>query len=394
MELPNPIMLKDPKPVARNESLKRRRFRASTSTRRRLWKENSQLSALLWNLAHKKIAEAEVLQNQPQRIKERVSLLRSAHANLKECIALLNGVLEENENYYIALLRSAFYLRDINPKDAVPRFKKLLNHPESKNIRADLELALARLYLTLGSPESALQILKHGGSSKSGEEERLYLSAAAKYRTGKIEAALTFLEKAAQLDRFSNDLKEKTKKVMPLLWALAEDPASAATAWSSFSWFQPHFKKAAQETRTLLEELGRKNRAEIFAAKTRIERGPPPGPTKKSPGECFSNLEKSGRFCWLRYGMGAERFFASLKSLKLKLHASTGSGADGHCGLSLVTPPPRPPPHTVSVSLAQTAECLCEKINSCVKYLNLPEGCSAPAIPEIEITIDGLIQVE
>ncbi len=361
---------------------------------RRSWKENSQLAALLWKSAHKKMAAADELKDNPEKMVERVSLMRSAHAHLKECIALLNGVLEENENYFVALLRSAFYLRDLSPKDAIPRFKKLLKHPNSKKIRSDLEAAFARLYLTLGAPESALRILKESESSESKEGISLYLSAVAYYRLGDVETALAFLEKAAQLDRFSEELKEKTRKVIPFLWALAKNPASAATPWSSFSWFQPYFEKAAQDGLVILQELGRNECALTFAAKTGIESGKPPEQTKESPGECFSNLEIPGRLCWLRYGMGAERFFASLKSLKLKLHASTGFGSADHCGLSLVTPPPRPPPHTVSMSLAQTAECLCEKINDCLESLNLPEGCTIPAIPEVEITIEGLIQVE
>ena len=406
ISLPMPSPLQDPNPVPTRTTLKMQRRRAARSTGESRWKANTQLAALLWSLAHQKIAQADNLSEKPRHIKKKIRLQRGAHAHLQECIALLEGVISEKKGYYLALLRLAYYLRNLKHDKATDRFQELLAHPGSKDVRGRLRLALGRIYLEQGALEPALRVLKEGGFSGKDVGVGNYLLATAHYRLGRPAKALSVLETAAEQESISQDLKEKIIGFLAVLWAVSSHPSSHYSDWVSISWVKPHARMVAQDTLRLLKEMGRGDIAVAFGKKASISIQGVTRDAKQeigSPGDCLQRLGKRGRLCWLRCGAEAERFLPSNLSWKFRLHLYAG-GEDvqdahyerdeskkqeqGHCGLALRTPPPGPLPVSVSASLSRVSECLCKTLRSCLNSIPRPAKCTSRRISKVDIVLN------
>ena len=263
---------RDPYPVPRM-SLKRHRqlsHRSRGVTRQLVL---SHLAARLWRLANLKIdsvrrlAEAALAAGRPRPRERMAALQRQVSAHLRECVVLLEGVLETRLPPELARVRLAHYLRGLKPTASAALFEKLLSQKQPPALRQSYGLDLAQLWITMGRNRSALRLLERETKGARGVRA-LLLAAIANLRGGGASTQLSVL-----LGR----LLEVSKTVPPSVWkslswhlpgllARLARPAAMVQRWSRAAP-EPYRARGAEIVGRLIERLVARGR---LAAAARV----------------------------------------------------------------------------------------------------------------------------
>lgn len=153
----------DPTPLPHRSLKRERKLAFREKGIRRAW-VHTHLAARLWRMANRemdhirRIEEAGEQGNHGSRDRT-ARLRRRVSAHLKECVVLLEGVLEVPGAPRLARLRLAYYLRRLNPVAAVAHFKVLVRTERDARLRQRYALDWAQLLLQLGHPHRAAAVL-------------------------------------------------------------------------------------------------------------------------------------------------------------------------------------------------------------------------------------------
>lgn len=378
----------DPEPVPEDISLKRLRRRASRYLRAKRWKANAQLASLLWRMAHKKTRLAHRLEKLGRAKKKRVVLEREAHAHLRECVALLEQVLTEKPGFYLALLRLAYYLRDLRPKEAIAYFRKLVDHPKSAGRRDDLRESLSRLILAYGSGKRALEVASRIQKKESARVE--YIKAGAAFRARKLDSAADHLLRAAERTQEA-PMRMMVRAALPHFLAMAPSPAKKLEPWlaGSEKWWASARDDLVEKLRQQLMELGRTDalkRVEKVAGVAAAGSSEKAKNEVRSFRDCVKRLSRRARYCLLREGVelgrpkgGGKR--AGPRGDGRAVIASFEVGGVGKktaCGLEGLDHP----------AAGRVGRCLCEELVACADRLKRPRRCKR-ALPAIRIHVEA-----
>jgi hypothetical protein len=165
------------------------------------------LAARLWSLANRKIDRIRRLQTRARRRGRRppqariARLRRDAAAHLKECVALLEGVLERRAAPRMARVRLAHYLREMKPRRAIPHFRALVRSETDADRRKAYTRDLAQLLLGAGRPAQALRVLARYAPKRPTLRTRLIRVVArvrARHRPVSMEADLRSLARSCE----------------------------------------------------------------------------------------------------------------------------------------------------------------------------------------------------
>jgi hypothetical protein len=214
-----------------DRSLERERRLAYNRKGRRRLISQTHLAARLWKLANRKIDRIRRLKARVHRAGRRPAqrrihqLRREASAHLKECVTLLEGVLEAPSPPRAARVRLAHYLRGIEPARAIPHFRRLLRGAPPPGRRRRYARDLAQLLLSTGRPAEALRLLTSRAVSRPVLRTRLIRLAA---RLGVERQPLPLGEDARELvrrcDRAPPMLRSVILRLVPRLAARLEEP--------------------------------------------------------------------------------------------------------------------------------------------------------------------------
>jgi len=183
LALPPFPRFRDPYALPERSLERERRLAYNREGRPRLVAQ-THLAARLWSLANRKIDRIRRLQagarRQGRRPPQRqiARLQRDAAAHLKECVALLEGVLERRTAPRMARVRLAHYLRGMKPRQAIPHFRALVRSETDAARRRAYTRDLAQLLLAAGHPAQALRVLARHASSRPTLRTRLIRAAA------------------------------------------------------------------------------------------------------------------------------------------------------------------------------------------------------------------------
>jgi len=198
------------------------------------------IAARLWRLANRKIdtiralmAAAKSEGRPPPR--ERIDLLqRKVSAHLRECVTLLEGVLENNQPPEMARVRLAHYLRELKPAASAKLFERLLVDVRVPRQRTAYGLDLAQLWVGLGRPASALKVLRTAAKDARGARAMLLRALALARSNGSPRPLRRLLGRLIRaLGSASAALRRSVVYHLPALLARTRDPARHLQDWSS-----------------------------------------------------------------------------------------------------------------------------------------------------------------
>lgn len=407
LPLPATIRFIEPERLPKNVSLQRLRRRASRYRRARRWRANTSLAALLWKMAHEKTRRAHTLEKSGTHEKKRIVLQREAHAHLRECVALLEQVLSEKPGFYPALVRLAYYARDLRAREAIRYFKKLVSHPKVKakknnHLRCRYGFSLARLLVAAADEAGALTVLK---PLQCGQRAGAvaYLKAIALFAGGRFDEAAHALWAAARAvsgpkddrkaagpkdDRKADSARLRTRiaRAWTPVGAMTARPAEHLKQWLSpkaGAWRKLVLTKAVALANKL-RQFGRFAAARRVAAlirKTtgrRVEGGngaQTGGAAAEKAARCTARLAKRVRYCLHRTRLRAARKEKKRWPRRLVLtptdrdRYALKNGAHLHGD--------------------RFANCVSTHFKRCLAGIDRPAGCRIPPLPRVEINIRG-----
>jgi hypothetical protein len=198
------------------------------------------IAARLWRLANRQIDRIRALmaaarsEGRPPPRDRIDKLQRKVSAHLRECVTLLEGVLENKQPLEMARVRLAHYLRKLKPAASAKLFERLVADTRDARRRAAYGLDLAHLWVGLGKPSAALKVLRGVAPGDRGARAAL-LRGLALARSGgasrRIEAALSRLIRA--VGTASPALRRSVVHHLPALLARMGDAARHLQVWSS-----------------------------------------------------------------------------------------------------------------------------------------------------------------
>ncbi len=229
----------DPYRLPRRSLRRERRLAYRTSGRKRQLLI-THIAARLWRLSNQKIDKIRSLMaaatsdgRPPPR--DRIDKLqRKVSAHLRECVTLLEGVLENKQPPEMARVRLAHYLRKLKPADSAKLFERLLANEDEPQLRTAYGLDLAQLWVGLGRPTAALKVLRSAATG-AGSTRAVLLRGLALARSGGSSRPLRRLVQrlVRGVGAASPALRRSVVHHLPALLARTEDPARHLQGWSS-----------------------------------------------------------------------------------------------------------------------------------------------------------------
>jgi hypothetical protein len=132
----------------------------------------SDLAARLWQLAQDRAAQLRALgaagDSEPVKA-QRERLRRQISAHLQETVTLLEQVLEQPAAPPSARVRLAHYLRELNPRAAIPHLQVLIAKETHPARRAALRLDLAQALLQAARPAEAAALLRPAPADRASD---------------------------------------------------------------------------------------------------------------------------------------------------------------------------------------------------------------------------------
>ncbi len=230
---------RDPYPLPSRSLRKERRMAYRTSGQKRQVLI-SHIAARLWRLANQKIDQVRSLlaaaksEGRPPPRDRIDRLQRKVSAHLRECVTLLEGVLESKQPPPMARVRLAHYLRKLKPAASAKLFERLLADTANSRRRVAYGLDLAQLRVGLGQPHKALKVLR--SLSKHSKTARAALLEALARLPGNTGSG-RFQRLVQRLIRLVGALPRPQRRSvvhhLPALLARTVRPARLLRSWSS-----------------------------------------------------------------------------------------------------------------------------------------------------------------
>lgn len=230
-ELPPFPTFTDPHPLP-PRSLKRERNLAWKAEGAERQLVITHLAARLWRLANANLDQIRLLEEATRssgttRPEAKLTALRrEASAHLQECVSLLEGVLETPNPPRLARVRLAYYLRELNPRAALPLFRKLLADEPPGPRRDELTLDLAQLLLRDGARLEAAALFPRGARLPATPRGRLLRALALAGHSGVLDEA-SLRGVLSDCGRDSSPLASVIALQLPALLAAVSRPAHA-----------------------------------------------------------------------------------------------------------------------------------------------------------------------
>jgi hypothetical protein len=198
------------------------------------------IAARLWRLANQKIDRIRALmasaasEGRPPPRDRIDKLQRKVSAHLRECVTLLEGVLENKQPPEMARVRLAHYLRKLKPAASAKLFERLLADGREPQRRTAYGLDLAQLWVGLGKPAAAIKVLR-AATTGSQSTRAVLLRGLALARSGGPPDQLQSLVRqlVRGLGRASSALRRSVVHHLPALLACTGNPAFHLQDWSS-----------------------------------------------------------------------------------------------------------------------------------------------------------------
>jgi len=196
------------------------------------------IAARLWRLANRKIdlirglIAAAKAEGRPPRRDRIDRLQRKVSAHLRECVTLLEGVLETKQPPEMARVRLAHYLRKLKPMASAKLFERLLVDTRDLRRRTAYALDLAQLWVWLGRPAAAGKVLRADAEKARGARPALLGALALARSDGsprRLEAELKRLFSAVH--SASAALRQSAVHHLPALLSRVLDPARLLAHW-------------------------------------------------------------------------------------------------------------------------------------------------------------------
>lgn len=197
------------------------------------------IAARLWRLANQKIDKIRALiaaakgEGRPPPRDRIEKLQRKVSAHLRECVTLLEGVLENKRPPEMARVRLAHYLRKLKPVGAAKLFVQLLADVREPRRRTAYGLDLAQLWVGLGKPAAAWKVLVTTAKDARGARA-LLLRALSLARSGgstkRLQKVLKRLLGVAGKGPLA--LRRSVVHHLPALLARVGEPARQLQDWS------------------------------------------------------------------------------------------------------------------------------------------------------------------
>ncbi len=229
----------DPYHLPRRSLRRERRMAYRTSGRKRQLLI-THIAARLWRLANHKIDEIRALmaaaksEGRPPPRDHIDKLQRKVSAHLRECVTLLEGVLENKQPPDMARVRLAHYLRKLKPAASAKLFERLLAGGPQPRWRRAYGLDLAQLWVGLEKPAAALKVLR-AASTGAQSTRAVLLRSLALARSGGSPNHLSGLVRrlVRGVGTASRALRRSVVHHLPALLARTDDPARTLQRWSS-----------------------------------------------------------------------------------------------------------------------------------------------------------------